>query len=119
MTLSSRTTRARGALSTASRSSVCFARISWTMPISALATSTIPNVASWISPTARMTTSIAPRMALKRVRMLARRISVYVRLVRSPASFVSRRSTRSRTSASVRPWSGVSKAGPGAVTPGR
>ena len=40
-----------GALRTASRSSVRFARYSCTMPMSAFATSTMPNSASWIGPT--------------------------------------------------------------------
>ena len=71
----SRITCAVGATTTASSSSFRFARISWKMPIAAFATSTTPNVASWISPKMRMTASITPRMALKRVKMFARRIS--------------------------------------------
>jgi hypothetical protein len=83
----SRVTRARGALSTASASRVRFARTSCTMPMSAFATRTRPNVASWIGPTMMITTSIEPRMALKRVNTFARTISPTVRLVRSPVSF--------------------------------
>ena len=64
-----------------------FAFTSCTMPISALATSTMPNVASWIGPTTAMTASIVPRIALNRVSTLARTISPSVRLVRSPVSF--------------------------------
>ena len=104
----SRTTRARGAFRTASASSVRLAFTSCTMPISALATRTTPNVASWISPTTRMTTSIVPRIALNRVNTLARTISPSVRLVRSPVSLTWPCATRSATSAAVRPVGGVS-----------
>ncbi len=41
----------------------------------AFATRMMPNVASWICPTTRMTASIVPRIALKRVKTLARMIS--------------------------------------------
>ncbi len=54
-------------------------------------------------------------MALKRVKMFARKISPKVRLERSPLAFVSPRSTRSRTSASVRPVGGVSYVRSGAT----
>ena len=108
LTSPSRTTRTRGSLSTASWSSVRLARTSWTMPMRALLTSTMPNSASCGCPTARITTSSTPKMALKRVKMFARRISPNVRLVRSPVAFVSPRSTLSRTSAPVRPVGGVS-----------
>ena len=56
---------------------------------------------SWIGPTTRMTASIVPRIALKRVKTLARTISPSVRLVRSPVSFTAPRATRSGTSAAV------------------
>ncbi len=115
--LPSRTTRARGALSTARRSSVCFARVSWTMPISEFATRMRPNSASWSWPTTRMITSIVPRIALKRVRTLARMISPYVRLVRSPASFVSPCATRSRTSSRREPRVGRDDRRPSSVDP--
>ena len=65
----------RGASTTARRSRVCLARSSWTMPMSALATSTMPKSASWYSPMARTTTSSVPRMALNRVKTLARTMS--------------------------------------------
>ena len=121
----SRTTRALGALSTASRSSVRFARYSCTMPMSAFATSTMPNSASWIGPTIRITTSIVPRIALNRVKMLARTISASVRLVRSSATLTWPRATRSATSAAVSPSdpvvspasAGVGSSGAVAVTP--
>src|SRR6476661_4003680 len=91
------------------------------MPIAALAKSTSPNVASWIGPTPTITASIAPRIALNRVKTLARTISPMVRLVRSPVSLTSPRATRSCTSAAVSPAGGVSKAGGcdsgGAVSP--
>src|SRR5262245_56994829 len=81
------------------------------MPMAALATRMRPNVSSWIGPTIRITTSKAPRMALKRVKMLARTISPIVRLVRSPVSLTAPFSTRSRTSWPVSPASGVSTSG--------
>ena len=59
------------------------------------------TVASWIGPTTMMTASIAPRIALKRVKTLARTISPSVRLVRSPVSLTAPRATRSCTSAAV------------------
>ncbi len=107
----SRITRTRGALSTASRSSVRLARSSCAMPISALVTSTMPNRASCGWPTTRITASKTPRMKLKRVKMFARRISATERLVRSPPTFVSPRARCSATWALVRPAAGVSAAG--------
>ena len=44
------------------------------MPIAAFATRTSPNNASWMGPTIKIRTSIAPSSALNRVKMLARRI---------------------------------------------
>ena len=61
--------------------------------MSAFATSTMPNSASWIGPTIRITTSIEPRIALKRVKMFARAISDSVRLVRSSAVLTCPRDT--------------------------
>ena len=99
----SRTARATGALSTASWSSLRLASTSWTIPIAELTTMTMPNSPSAGDPNTRISTSIVPRMALKRVNTLARTISVSVRLVRSPASLTSPRATRSATSAAVSP----------------
>ncbi len=71
----SRITRTRGALSTASRSSVRLARSFCAMPISALVTSTTPNKASCGWPATTITASKTPRMKLNRVKMFARKIS--------------------------------------------
>ena len=89
-TAPSRTTRARGALSTASRSSVRLARSSWTMPMSDVGDEddaergVLDRPDDEDRPRASM-----PRMALKRVKTFARTISPMVRLVRSPVSFTS------------------------------
>ena len=111
----SRITRTRGALSTASRSSVRLARSSCTMPISALATSTMPNRASCGWPATRITASKTPRMKLNRVKIFARKISATDRLVRSPPAFASPRERRSATWAPVRPAGGVSATGAAGV----
>ena len=50
--------------------------------------STKPNRPSAGDPNTRISASIVPRMALKRVKTLARTISRSVRLVRSPLTFV-------------------------------
>jgi len=73
--------------------------------MSVLAISTPPNSASWIGPTARITTSRLPSNALKRVKTLARTISATVRLGAEGTSFTCPRAIRSRTSASVSPSS--------------
>ena len=59
---------------------VRLARSSCAMPISALATSTMPNRASCGSPTTKITASRTPRIRLNRVKMFARRISPTDRL---------------------------------------
>ena len=99
----SRTTRARGAFSTASRSSVRLARYSCTTPMSALNSRTKPKSASWPSPNTRMSTNAVPRIALNRVNTLARRISARVRLVRSSATLTWPARTRCATSSAVSP----------------
>ena len=104
----SRTTRPTGALSTASRSRVRFARYSCTIPMSAFPMRTNPNNPSAGEPNTRISASIVPRIALKRVNTLARTIWATVRLVRAPLAFVSSRATRSATSFPVRPVGGVS-----------
>ena len=53
-----------------------------------LATRMSTNSASWIGPITRITATAAPRIALKRVKTLARMISESLRLVRSPVSLV-------------------------------
>ncbi len=84
--------------------------------------STMPNVASWMGPTTRITASMTPRIALNRVNTFARMISPSVRLVRSPVSLTAPRATRSRTCSAVSPLGGVSNSGGGtwgsAVSPG-
>ena len=61
----SRTTRARGALSTASRSRVRLARTSWTMPMAEFATMTRPNKPFCQRPVSRMHTKSAVSSPLK------------------------------------------------------
>ena len=109
----SRITAARGALRTASRSSARLERTSCTMPMSVLATSTMPNSASRYSPTAMITTSNEPSRKLNGVSTLARTISVTVRLVGSGTSLVYPSALCRSTSARVSP---VSVAGPVAAS---
>ena len=71
----SRMTWVSGAARTDRLSRARLARISATVPVAVLISSTKPNRASRQLPTARMTTRAAPRMALKTVKTLARRIS--------------------------------------------
>lgn len=99
----SRRTRGRDSPMTARASRVFLARSSWTMPMPVLATMTKPNRPSWIGPTIRMITKSTPMMALKRVRTLARTISVAEREDRTGTSLTSPRATRSATSAAVSP----------------
>ena len=82
------------------------ARSSWTIPISAFATSTNPNSASCTGPTTMMIASIAPRIALNRVKMFARTIWATVRVVAAGTSFVRPSATRAATSAGERPRAG-------------
>jgi hypothetical protein len=103
--VSSRKTRAFGAVKTESRSNVRFARSSCTIPISAFAISTKPNSASRNCPTSKITRSIAPSSALKRVSRFARTICVTVRVGADGTSFARPVATRSATSAEVRPRS--------------
>ncbi len=108
----SRTTRARGALSTASRSRVRLARYSWTTPMRTLNNKTIPNRPSWPSPNTRMSTNAVPRIALNRVKTLARRISENFRLVRSSATLTCPARTRCATSSARSPSGPVVEAAP-------
>ena len=87
-TVPSRTTSALGAVSRVRRSSVRLARSSWTIPIKAFVTRTTPNKASWIGPTMRISTSIAPRRALNRVKTLARTIWATVRVGAAGTSLI-------------------------------
>src|SRR5215203_2850986 len=73
------------------------------MPMPVLVTSTTPNSASWIGPIVRMTASSPPRIALNRVKTLARTIAQIDRLVPPGARLTKPRSTRSATSTSVNP----------------
>jgi hypothetical protein len=86
---------------------VRFARYSWTIPMSALPIRTKPNNPSAGDPNTRISASIVPRIALKRVKTFARTIWVRVRLVRAPLSFVCPCATRASTSAAVRPLGDV------------
>src|SRR5918994_3911514 len=73
------------------------------MPMPVLVTSTTPKSASWIGPIVRMTASSPPRIALNRVKTLARTIAQIDRLVPPGARLTNPCSTRSATSASVNP----------------
>jgi hypothetical protein len=58
------------------------------MPMDVLATRMRPKSPSLSGPTTMITRSSTPRMALKRVKMLARRMLLRLRLGRSGTSFV-------------------------------
>src|SRR4051794_30935110 len=73
------------------------------MPIPVFKTSTNPNSASWNGPTMTMAANRAPRMALNRVKMFARRMWASDREVGRCSSFPWPRSRRSSTSAVVSP----------------
>src|SRR5918993_5102185 len=73
------------------------------MPMPVLVTSTMPKSASWIGPIVRMTASSPPRIALNRVKTLARTIAQIDRLVPPGARLTNPCSTRSATSTSVNP----------------
>ncbi|CAM5717218.1 hypothetical protein SALBM135S_05868 [Streptomyces alboniger] len=88
---------------TARPSRVFLARHSWMMPMPVLATITKPKRLSWIGATKSMITQSTPMIALKRVKTLARTISPRERELRTGTSLTSPRSTRSATSAEVRP----------------
>ena len=100
----SRTTRACGATSRANRSSVRFARTSWTIPIAVFATSTPANSPSAGRPARRITTKKAARIRLNSVSVFARTMLAYDRLVGSSPRGPSA-SSRRRASASVSPES--------------
>ena len=103
----SRTTRALGAESTASRSRVRLARHSCTMPMSVLNSRTKPKSASCPSPNTRISTNIVPRIALNRVSTFARTISPSVRLVRSSAALTLSAPLRDLARRSLRPAAAV------------
>ena len=97
------TTTARGVSSTDRRSRARLARISARVPVAVLSTRTKPNSASAQCPSARTRTSAAPRMPLKIVKTLARRICAALREVRSRYSLVCPALTRSATWAALSP----------------
>ncbi len=99
----SRTTVAAGATRTERRSSVRLARSSCTIPITAFVTSTMPNSASWMGPTTRITTSSPPRIALKRVSTLACTIARTDRVDASATVLPRPAAWRAAASRSVRP----------------
>ena len=82
----SRTTVAVGATSAASRSSVRFARTSWAMPITELATRMARNSASCASPKASVTAPKTSRIRLKTVKTFATTMLLYERLDRCGAA---------------------------------
>ena len=93
-----------GALTTASRSSVRFARSSWTMPMRVLAITTPPKRASLSGPDDQDDDEQRRRRRkLKRVKTLALTISATVRVGASGTSLRNPRATRSATSAEVSP----------------
>ena len=98
-----RHTRTRGVVSTVRRSSTSLARSSCITPMAVLATSTTPKSMSCQGPMTTMTTSSVPRMALKRVRTLARTMSAALRPLPLGARLTWPASTRWRTAASERP----------------
>ena len=107
----SRTTRTRGVLSTANRSSVRLARSSWTIPIAELATITPPNRAFCQRPVAIVARNSATSRPLNGVTMFARRIAATVRLVGRSTVFARPASTRRCTSADVSPSSSFARTG--------
>ncbi len=87
----------------ASLSSVCLARSSWMMPIALLAMISNPNRPLITDPVDSTMTNSTPRMALIRVKTLARTISETLRAARVGTSLVMPSATRWATSASVSP----------------
>ena len=100
----------RGAFRTARRSRVRLARSSWMMPMAAFQTMTRPKSASAGDPTTSTATNSTPRMALKRVRTLARMMAESGRLVCSSTRLTWPAATRSATCAAVSPVAGVDEA---------
>lgn len=88
-----------------SLSSVRLARNSVTMPMPVLIRMTRPNTASFHEPVMSTMTMAVKMMPLNNVNTLARTISARERDVDDFTSFVWPRSTRSRTSAAVSPFS--------------
>ena len=91
----------------ASASSVCLARNSWMMPIALLATMRIPKSPLIIDPVESTMISRTPRIALMRVKTLARTISETLRAARAGTSLDLPSATRWATSASDRPVASV------------
>ena len=96
-----RRTSAFGSTSTVSLSSVCLARSSCTMPMSALRTMTTPNSASAGCPNTRITASIAVMMALNLVKMFPPRMLATERDSRRVSTLTRPSATRSATSSAV------------------
>ena len=87
----------------ASLSSVCLARISWTMPMTLLAIISRPNRPLITEPVASTIISSTLRIALMRVKTLARMMSATLRAARCGTALLLPSATRCATSASVRP----------------
>ena len=87
----------------ASLSRVCFARSSWMMPIALLAMISSPKAPLITDPVDSTMISSTPRMALIRVKTLARTMSETLRAARVGTSLVLPSATRCATSASERP----------------
>ena len=99
-----------------SSSRVFLARSSWITPTAELAIMSRPKAALMIEPVDSTIAHSTPRMALTRVKMLARRIWATLRPVPLPCVLTSPRFVRSATSAAVRPLVGSVAAGDSADT---
>ena len=106
-----RRTRARGAFSSASRSSFALARNSWTHPMIAFANAARPNSASCQRPSSRRTRKQPPTIALKSVNTLALTMFQTLRLESAVKAFVRPAAMRSATWAGVSPTAGSTCAG--------
>ena len=115
----SRTTRARGADSTASLCSSRRALSSWAMPMTLFDTTTPANRASAGKPATMMSTNIEPMMALTGVSTLLRTIWPTVRTGASGTSLVRPSRRRCSTSAVVSPRGAAATSGMSGVTPAR
>jgi hypothetical protein len=91
----------------ASSSSVRLARNSWMMPIALLATIRMPNSPLITDPVVSTMISRTPRIALMRVKTLARKISETLRAARAGTSLLLPSATHWATSSSDRPAASV------------
>jgi hypothetical protein len=92
------------------RSRVRFARSSWTMPVTLLATISSPNMPSSGCPVTMMIANSTARIALMRVNTFPRTISRTLRLTRTGTSLVRPSARRRATSPALSPGSRTSAA---------